>query len=65
MLEFCLGKKLQTLNEDSAHADLIINVELTTNAETMTHRIGRAGRFGNCGEAVFILGGEQEITGKG
>ena len=37
------------------HADLVINIELTSNAETMTHRIGRCGRFGSRGEAVFIL----------
>ena len=40
---------------DSMHADLVINIELTSNAETMTHRIGRCGRFGSRGEAVFIL----------
>ena len=45
---------------DSAHADLVINIELANQHEVMTHRMGRGGRFGTGGECIFISATDAE-----
>merc|ERR1712096_81195 len=37
-----------------------INIEISTTSEVMTHRIGRAGRFGARGESIFLISEEEE-----
>ncbi|MBI5439290.1 MAG: DEAD/DEAH box helicase [Nitrosomonadales bacterium] len=39
---------------------LVVNYELPTNAEDYVHRIGRTGRAGASGEAISLVGGEEE-----
>ena len=45
---------------DSTHADLVINIEMSSSSEVMTHRIGRAGRYGARGESIFLISAEEE-----
>ena len=47
---------------DSAHADLVINIEFADAPETMAHRIGRGGRFGKCAQCIFITATEDELN---
>ena len=44
---------------DSTHADLVINIEMSSSSEVMTHRIGRAGRYGARGESIFLISTEE------
>ncbi|KAI8108732.1 hypothetical protein M9435_005149 [Picochlorum sp. BPE23] len=45
---------------DLPNVDLVINVDLPSDASTLAHRIGRAGRFGTRGVAVTMVAGEVE-----
>ena len=49
---------------DSTHADLVINIEMSSSSEVMTHRIGRAGRYGARGESIFLISAEEEESFK-
>eukprot|EP00889_Picochlorum_renovo_P008217 jgi/Picre1/35247/NNA_002709.t1 len=42
---------------DLPNVDLVINVDLPSDASTLAHRIGRAGRFGTRGVAVTMVAG--------
>lgn len=46
---------------DSAHADLVINIECSDKNEVMAHRIGRGGRFGKGAQCVFITATSEEF----
>lgn len=45
---------------DLPNVDLVINVDLPSDASTLAHRIGRAGRFGTRGVAVTMVEGDTE-----
>lgn len=45
---------------DVAHLPAVINYDLPSNPEDYVHRIGRTGRAGGHGEAVALIGGEND-----
>ncbi|XP_025421483.1 probable ATP-dependent RNA helicase ddx20 [Sipha flava] len=46
---------------DSSNVDLVINMDCPNDSATYLHRIGRAGRFGNKGNAFTILDDDKEL----
>ncbi|XP_001943847.2 probable ATP-dependent RNA helicase DDX20 [Acyrthosiphon pisum] len=46
---------------DSSNVDLVINMDCPNDWATYLHRIGRAGRFGNKGNAFTILDDDKEL----
>lgn len=49
---------------DVEHVKQVINYELPETAELLTHRVGRTGRMGRRGEAITLLGPEDELAWK-
>jgi ATP-dependent RNA helicase DeaD len=49
---------------DVEHVTQVINFELPETAELLTHRVGRTGRMGRSGEAITLLGPEDEVAWK-
>jgi superfamily II DNA/RNA helicase len=47
---------------DVEHVTQVINYELPETAELLTHRVGRTGRMGRSGEAITLLGPEDEVA---
>jgi len=46
---------------DVSHVEQVINVELPESPELLTHRIGRTGRMGRQGQAITLLGPEDQV----
>ncbi len=46
---------------DVSHVEQVINVELPESPELLTHRIGRTGRMGRLGQAITLLGPEDQV----
>ncbi|MFN8663406.1 MAG: DEAD/DEAH box helicase [Thermomicrobiales bacterium] len=46
---------------DVSHVEQVINVELPESPELLTHRIGRTGRMGRQGQAITLLGAEDQV----
>jgi ATP-dependent RNA helicase DeaD len=49
---------------DVEHVAQVINFELPETAELLTHRVGRTGRMGRSGEAITLLGPEDDVAWK-
>jgi ATP-dependent RNA helicase DeaD len=46
---------------DVSHVEQVINVDLPESPELLTHRIGRTGRMGRQGQAITLLGPEDQV----
>jgi ATP-dependent RNA helicase DeaD len=59
-VEILLATNVAARGLDVSHVGLVINAELPESSDLLTHRIGRTGRMGREGQAITLLGPEDQ-----
>jgi len=59
-VEILLATNVAARGLDVSHVGLVVNAELPESSELLTHRIGRTGRMGREGQAITLLGPEDQ-----